>query len=199
MTDTAPELGPAATRLADLVRAVPDDRLDDPTPCPDYTVAALLDHVEGFALAFIDAAEKVEGRGGPAPVGAAARLADGWRERIPDELDALAAAWRDPGASEGNAVVGGLEMPAPVVGLVALEELVVHGWDLAAATGRAYDPTPAELDAVQGFFAGFPDDPEARGEAFGRVVPVAADAPTIDRVIAASGRDPGWSPGATSR
>ncbi len=192
MTTSAPDLGPAARRLADLVRAVPDDRLADPTPCPGYTVGDLLDHLDGFAVAFTEAATKAGDASGSAAIGDASRLGDDWRDRIPAELDALAAAWRDPAASEGMTYAGGFEMPAAEAGVVALEELVVHGWDLAAATGQPFDAEPDALELVMGFFESFPDDPEVRGEAFGAPQPVAADAPLVHRALAVSGRDPGW-------
>ena len=52
------DLGPAALRLAELVYNVPDDVLDQPTPCPDYTLGDLVDHVGGLSLAFAAAAKK---------------------------------------------------------------------------------------------------------------------------------------------
>ena len=55
---TRVDLVPAARRLAVLVRAVPDERLANPTPCPAYTLGDLLDHVGGLAIAFTAAATK---------------------------------------------------------------------------------------------------------------------------------------------
>ena len=43
------DLGPAAHQLATLVRGVTDEQLDAPTPCPDYRVGDLLDHIGGLA------------------------------------------------------------------------------------------------------------------------------------------------------
>jgi uncharacterized protein (TIGR03083 family) len=47
-----PDLGPAAARLVDLLAGIKDDQLGAPTPCPDYTLGDLLDHVGSLALAF---------------------------------------------------------------------------------------------------------------------------------------------------
>src|ERR1700744_3004880 len=105
---TYPDLAPAAHRLADLVLSVPDAYLDRPTPCPDYTLGDLLDHVGGLALAFADAARKVGGE--PAQPGDAARLEEGWRTRIARDLRAMADAWDDPDAWAGMTKVGGVEM-----------------------------------------------------------------------------------------
>jgi hypothetical protein len=46
------DLGPAAHEVARLLDGVDDDRLTDPTPCPDYPLGALLDHLMGLCLAF---------------------------------------------------------------------------------------------------------------------------------------------------
>ncbi len=53
------DFGPAARTLADLVGGVRDDQLDDPTPCPDWSVAHLLRHVGGLTLEFTASAQKV--------------------------------------------------------------------------------------------------------------------------------------------
>jgi uncharacterized protein (TIGR03086 family) len=91
---------------------------------------------------------------------------------------------------------GGIELPGEVAGLVALDELVVHGWDVARATGQAYECDPQSLEAVQGFVAQFsePGLEAERAGLFGPVVDVPDDAPLLDRVIGLTGRDPAWSP-----
>lgn len=77
---------------------------------------------------------------------------------------------------------GGIEMPGEIAGVVALEEVVVHGWDLAVATGRDFAAAAEDLEAVIGFFASSPD--EAREPGFGLAHPVPADARLRDRAIA---------------
>ena len=129
------DFGPATTTMARLVTGVTDDQLTARTPCPDYTVADLADHIGGLAFAFTASARKgdVPGGGGS---GDGSRLEDGWRERIVAQLAELAEAWRDPAAYDGITMAGPLEMPAEVAALVALDEVVVHGWDLARSTGQ---------------------------------------------------------------
>ncbi|HEU5151452.1 MAG TPA: TIGR03086 family metal-binding protein [Iamia sp.] len=189
------DLTPATDDLAALVAAVPDDALAGPTPCPAMTVGALLDHIAGLSLAFTMAATKEEIPGGPAgPSADATALPADWRDEIPARLAALAAAWQAPTAWEGMTMAGPIEMPAPDAALVALDEVVVHGWDLARATGRPFAPDPALLEACHGFVAQFGD--ERPPGLFGPIVPVPGDAPLLDRVIGLTGRDPGWTPGA---
>jgi uncharacterized protein (TIGR03086 family) len=194
---TVVDLEPATQRMAELIRAVPDERLDRPTPCPAYSLGDLVDHVGGLTLAFTAAATKASGdASAQGPSGDAARLADDWRTRIPRDLAALAEAWRDPTAWTGMTQAGGVELPGDVAGLVALDELVIHGWDVARASRQPYDPDPQSLEAVHDFVAQFsePGQEAAREGLFGPVVEVAEDAPLLERVIGMTGRDPAWSP-----
>jgi uncharacterized protein (TIGR03086 family) len=192
------DLGPAARQLADLVARVEDDELGKPTPCPAYTLGDLIEHVGGLALAFTAAANKDRNRYAEgAPPGDASRLDEDWRARIPRDLGALALAWRQPGAWEGMTRIAAMDTPAAMVGLVVADELVVHGWDVARATGQPYACEPELLDAAQSFLVQFasPDAPAGPEVAFGPSRPVPGDAPPLDRVVALAGRDPGWSPG----
>lgn len=188
------ELGPAARRVAGLLDRIDDRQLGLPTPCPGYTVRELLAHIGGLALAFRAAAHKAFGPatdtdpGGTRPV-----LEEGWRATYPRRLEELAGAWREPDAWEGMTRAGGVDLPGAVAGLVAFDELLVHGWDLARATGQPYAPGEDELLVAYGFLE--PDASErVAGEGpFGPPVPVPDDAPLLDRVVALSGRRPDWA------
>ncbi len=197
LTMTVLDLGPATRRMADLFNDVPDDRLQVPTPCAMYTLGDLVDHVGGLTLAFTAAASKADGEiGSQGPSGDASRLGDDWRTRIPNDLTELAEAWRDSAAWTGMTRAGGVELPGEVAGLVALNELVIHGWDVARANGQSYGGDRASLEACHGFVAQFsgPGHEADREGAFGSVVQVPDDAPLLDRLIGLSGRDPRWSP-----
>ena len=190
------DLEPAARRMADLVRSVPDELLTAPTPCEDTTLGDLLDHVGGLTLAFTAAARKVKGGDGSQPPSAdASRLGDDWRTRIPRDLQTLTEAWRDPAAWTGTTEAGGVELPGEAAGLVALDELVIHGWDVARASGQEYQCERELLEAVHAFVAQFsePGQEAQRAGLFGPVVAVPEDAPLLDRVLGLTGRDPGWS------
>jgi uncharacterized protein (TIGR03086 family) len=188
-----PDLRPAAAETARIVAGVKDDQLDDPTPCPGMSVATVLHHLVGLTHAFRMAAEKTPFDG--APSSSAADLPADWRTRIPEQLDALVAAWREPSAHEGMAAAGGVEMPAPVAALVALDEVVVHGWDLAVATGQDYRPDETSVQACFDFVGDRSDEPaEGIPGLFGPVVPVGEHAPLLDRLIGRVGRDPRWTP-----
>ncbi|WP_438290929.1 TIGR03086 family metal-binding protein [Streptomyces sp. HUAS TT7] len=189
-----PDLGPAAAELTRLLEGVRDDQLESPTPCPAYALRDLLSHIAGLSVAFQDAAHKEFGPSTSTAPGSVPppELPADWRTSMPESLAAMAAAWRDPAAWEGDTRAGGGTFPAAAVGRIALDELVVHGWDVARATGQPYRPAPADLVVSYELLAPSKDDPAARGTAFGPAVDVPAEAPMLDRLIGVSGRDPGW-------
>ena len=196
------DFGPATSAVAALVAGVRDDQLGDPTPCPAYTVGDLLDHIGGFPIAFTAAARKERlAAAAASPRADGANLDDGFRERIGRDLAELADAWRDPAAYSGMTQAGPVDLPGEVAALVALDEVVVHGWDLAKATGQAYDPGEAAALAALQFAQSFepPADADVPADAddgglFGPPVPVPDDAPALDRLAGATGRDPHWTP-----
>ena len=185
------DIRPAAQRTVNLVTSLADEQLGLPTPCPEAHVGDLIDHLGVFAVRFLAAARKESEGGAPSPSApSGANLEAGWRDRISRDLLALADAWRDPQAWEGSTYAGSIEMPAEVVGLVALDELVVHGWDIAVATAQPYDPETQEIEAAMAFVASFhaPRD----GALFGPIVAVADNATQFDRLLGLTGRDPSW-------
>ncbi len=196
MTDTTTtfDLGPQARIIARLADGVRDEQLAHGTPCPGCAVRNLLGHLTGLSVAFRDAARKDLGPTTDTPPDAAAPdIGPGWRGELAEALDALVDAWRDPAARTGMTRAGGVDLPGAVAAAVVADELVIHGWDLARATGQEYDPDPAALSAAHGFLAAAADGASGAGP-FGPVVPVPQDASLLDRALGLSGRDPGWTP-----
>jgi uncharacterized protein (TIGR03086 family) len=196
------DLGPAAERLSDLLAGIDDSQLAAPTPCPKYTLGDLIEHVGGLAQAFTAAAGKNLGpMTTQAPRGDSSRLPTDWRTRIPLDLKACAEAWRDSAAWTGMTRAGGVDLPGEICGLVALDEITIHGWDVAVSSGQPFAADQQTLAAVQGFLAGFsvPGTEDQRGDIFGPVVEVEDDAPLQDRVIGLAGRHPGWTAAAATR
>jgi len=188
------DLDPATHTLAGLVGRVRDGQLTGPTPCPGTSVAGLLDHIDGFAQAFAAAAKHATPPGGSRPPTVdASRLDPEWRMGIPARLATLADAWRAEDAWTGMTKAGGLDLPSEVAGIIALDEVVVHGWDLAVATGQPYEVDGQLLEAVYGFVrASAEQNPEGTPGLFGPPVAVADDASLLHRVIGLAGRDPAW-------
>ncbi|MFE5301436.1 TIGR03086 family metal-binding protein [Streptomyces sp. NPDC056632] len=195
MTDmTGLDLGPQALIVARLAAGVPDARLADRTPCPDYAVGDLLGHLAGLSVAFRDAARKDLGpTTDTAPGTAKPLLPADWRTELPRLLQDLAEAWRDPGAWTGTTRAGGVDLRGGVTGIVAADELVIHGWDLARATGQEYVPDQAALRASHAFLLAAAEEQDGGGGIFGTVVHVPERAPLLDRTVGLSGRDPNWA------
>jgi uncharacterized protein (TIGR03086 family) len=185
------DLGAPADRIIALAGAVTDDQLSLATPCGDQDVATVLAHIIGFSTGFRDGAAKVKGPTTSTPPGPMP-LADDWREQLPERVGELVTAWRDPAAWEGETMGGGVIMPAAIHGGFANNELVIHGWDLAVATGQPYDVAAENLEAAWELVSGIPEDPDARAGLFGPRVPVPDDAPMLDRTLAYAGRNPNW-------
>jgi uncharacterized protein (TIGR03086 family) len=185
------DLRPAAERLARLIEAVPDDALEGPTPCADTSLAGVIAHVGVFAVAFVGTATKETTSRPPGP----AELEPGWRTRIPSDLTALAEAWQSPAAWEGMTRAGGIDLPGELAGRVALDELVVHGWDIATASGQPFEFDDETLREIEGTVSQFRGDNTGDIPGlFGPLVPVPEDAPLLHRILGVTGRDPGWAP-----
>ncbi|NEA29458.1 TIGR03086 family metal-binding protein [Actinomadura bangladeshensis] len=192
-----PDLAPATRRMAALLANVRDHQLTSPTPCADTSLGALLDHVSGLTLAFTWAAAKNFPDGGSQPPSAdASDLPPDWRARMPEQLDALAAAWRSPDAWQGMTKAGGVDLPGADAGNVAMNELIVHGWDIARATGQPYEVGKEEIDSCLAFVAPAVEQSDGKGipGLFGPAVDIPADATDLDRLIALTGRTPTWAP-----
>lgn len=165
------DLQPACAATAKLVRDVHDDQLDDPTPCADFTVSDLIAHLDQV------------GRGADV----AEPLQPGWRSAVPAGLEAVAGQWSDPVAWEG---LGELDLPNAVWGRIVLTEMVVHGWDLAHATGRPFElDDERSLQACLDHVAEFVPNAPVPG-LWGPPIDVADGAPLIDQILAITGRTP---------
>ncbi|MFF8477382.1 TIGR03086 family metal-binding protein [Streptomyces sp. NPDC015414] len=192
---TMVDLGAQTRIVAQLAAAVTDERLTALTPCPDLAVRNLLGHILHLSVAFRDAARKDLGATtDTSPDAAVPDIGPGWREELPKVLDDLADAWRDPAAWTGLTRAGGIDLPGEVAGAVAVDELVIHGWDLARATGQPYAPDPDTLDTAHRFLLAAAEDTGRGGGIFGPVVPVPEGASLLDRAVGLSGRDPQWRP-----
>lgn len=165
-----------------------------PLPRADRSLGDLIDHVGGLSLAFTAAAYKTDLEGHPGPTADVSQLGPSWRTDIPERLAALAKAWRKDGAWDGFIRAGGIDMPGDVAGLVALDEVIVHGWDIAAASGQNFTCPTELLEAAYGFLqVSVAENPQGTSGLFDAPVPVVEDAPLAGRVIGLTGRNPSWA------
>lgn len=179
-------LGMARERAVPVLRGIPDAALSAPTPCAEYDVKALVNHLFQVIVQFQRLAVKEASDFGETPDRVAG--SPEWRDRLVDEAGQLVAAWSTPGAEEGT--TGAMNMPARLVGSMALLDLTVHVWDLARATGQDY---PGADEAIVAELSASVDElaPTARKMGmFGEPVPEAEGASEFERLLARTGRDP---------
>ncbi|MFC6881902.1 MULTISPECIES: TIGR03086 family metal-binding protein [Actinomadura] len=189
------DLRPACRSMIDVLAGVAGDQLAAATPCAEYSVGDLVGHVDQVAVGFAALARKESARE-EADEPAAADPGDGGRDgvpehlrAVPEHLRALGEAWTDPAAWQGATTTGGLELPNEVWGRIALTELVVHGWDIAKATGQRIALPDGTLRACYDHVVSFvPNAPVPA--LWGPAVEVPADAPLLDRIVAVTGRNP---------
>lgn len=184
------DLADAATEMRRVAAGVRDDQLDAPTPCADWAVRDLAAHVCGLTKAFTHTARHE--RPGELPLDGA-KLPDDWREQLSRDLDTLVAAWREPSAWQGEAEAGGFTMPSTELATVVLDELVLHGWDLATATGQHFTATDHDVAICTGFAAAMstPDMLDSRRGLYGPVVDTGTDPAPLDALLGLAGREPG--------
>ncbi|MBM0226763.1 MULTISPECIES: TIGR03086 family metal-binding protein [Micromonospora] len=186
-TKTSELLATAAPRTVAVVRGISDDQLSRPTPCPDYLVRDLLNHLYDVVVNFQALARRRE-------VDWSAKtdhLTEGWRDRFAAETARLVEAWADPASLEG--VSPGMGLPQETVGAMALTDLTVHAWDLARATGQRLDVEPEVLAELHGFMDRMGDTGQQMG-AFAAPHPTTPDATDLDRLLSRTGRNPIWHP-----
>lgn len=195
MSDTF-DLRPAGQRMIDLLQGLSDEQLAVPTPCGGISVGDLVDHVGALSTAFTQAAHKKVGAATGPPPPDASRLQPDWKPAICRQVDTMARAWESPATWEGMTQAGGRDMPAAMMGRVALDELIVHAWDIARATGARYEPDDTSVAGAMEFVSGIraSEGDGAQEGLFAAVVPVADDATPLDRLLGLTGRDPRWQP-----
>ncbi|MGI8722626.1 MAG: TIGR03086 family metal-binding protein [Geodermatophilaceae bacterium] len=182
---------------ATVIAATRPEQHDAPTPCTDFSVADVINHLAfGFEMARRSGVrENWDPNWQPDSI---APALDGvpaaeWAAVCGREAPRTAQAWADPSAWEGESTMGSSAMPAAMVGSMMTAEFVVHGWDLATATGQPYDPPD---EAVQAAIAGVEPMLEMGrdGGSYGAEVTVEGSAPALHRLLAMTGRDPAWTP-----
>jgi uncharacterized protein (TIGR03086 family) len=165
-----------------LGRLTADD-LGRPSPCSEYTVGEVGEHVvRSMVLLASVAGASVDGGlvGGPA-----SGLLE---ERVTASTGAALAAWRGRGL-DGSVAVGRSTLPASLAVEIIPMELLVHGWDLARATGSEIDVAPEVADYVLGRARSL-ITPDKRGRSCAAEVPAGPSATALERLIAFTGRQP---------
>jgi uncharacterized protein (TIGR03086 family) len=167
----------AATRAAALARGVGEEQRSLPTPCSEWDVAALLDHMAGGARYLFGA------------LGVDATAADAW----PDSavVSMCVTALREPGALERTCMSpANFEWSVGDAAAGTAMDQLIHTWDLATAMGEQPALDPKAVDTVVAMFVPMMLELGRKAGFVGPEVAVPADASAQDRLLGAMGRDP---------
>ena len=181
----------AAEETKRVMAGVTPSQFENPTPCSEFNVKELANHMAGLAMGAERAANKQERVAPPDPM--PDLLGENPGAAYAPMVDKAVAAWGQPGALEGNTEFGPGEMPAQMAGAITLMEIAVHGWDLAAATGQKYTMEPEVASAVHETVRQLANEESRQRGVFGQEVKVSDNATEQDRLLGYAGRDPNWS------
>ena len=188
--DTVDLFSKASQATADIAANVTESHLSGATPCSEYDVKGLSNHIAGFYGMTAMAAHKqsIEGDPGADIVGSDPAAV------IPGMIQGAVAAWQEPGSTEGKTKFGPGEYDASFAASITLWETVIHGWDLAKSTGQELQVSDDVGEAIFGIAQQLCND-EQRGEGkpFGAEINVADGASAFEKALGLSGRDPNWS------
>jgi uncharacterized protein (TIGR03086 family) len=162
------------------------DDLARPSPCAEYTVGDVGEHVVR-SMVLLATVAGAEGLADPV-AGLAAGLPVSLDERVGVTGEAALAAWRRRGLG-GSVAVGRSTLPAGLAAEIISLELLVHGWDMARATGSEIE-VPAEVASHVLGCARSLVTPDKRGRSFAAEVPAGPSATVLERLIAFTGRQP---------
>jgi uncharacterized protein (TIGR03086 family) len=193
--NTIQETGPAlmaaaAAETARVVTGATRTALDQPTPCPDWDLRTLLNHT--ILWTAYSAERRAYGESVAEELMSKDFTAEpGYAEAYQAQIARAVQAWSNPEAWEGDRKVMGSGTPAAEVAAMLIMEMVLHGWDVAKATGQDYhcdgELAQAVLETVEA-----QGDMFRQYQGFAAAVPVPDDAGAFDRALALSGRDPHW-------
>lgn len=192
MTNTAvvEELARASAVVGTLVDHVATDRWTAPTPCTEWSVRDVVDHLVGLNLVFVSMLED-----GPMPARGADRLGSDPAGAYHRSAAALQAAAARPGVLDrSQATPLGVATGAERLRW-RIVDLLAHGWDLTQATGVVAEmPDDLVKPALTFARARMPSQP--RAGRFADPQPVPNGAPAIEQLAALTGRHVPWMPDA---
>ncbi len=191
--DLHKEMAAAAAEDARVVAGASTGALDRPTPCTDWDLRTLLNHT--ILWTAYSAERRARDEKLPDDLMTTDFTAQpDYSQAYAAQLDRAVAAWSEPGAWDRELAMMGTPTPSADVGALLVAEMVLHGWDIARATGQDYHCDGPVLAAAAEAVAANAEL-FRKYEGFAAPVPLPPDAPEFDRLLAATGRDPAWTAG----
>ena len=183
--DVISALEQSYAQTAVLVAGLTPAEFDAPSPCAGWDVRATLNHLLGATWMFT-----LVNQGQAADEDAGDVIGDDAGLAVAAAAKENLVSWRQPGAFEGDRSYVFGTFPAKGAAMLNLEEVVVHNWDVAKATGREMVIDPAVGQLIYDWGRSIPLDGFRDHGAFGPEVAVAASAPIVDRLVGLFGRQP---------
>jgi uncharacterized protein (TIGR03086 family) len=181
-TPSVEDLARACEAVGDLIAEIRPEQWTAPTPCTEWNVRELVEHLVGMDLVF---AALIEGE--PMPERGADRLGDDPAGAYRSSSASLQGAFSRPGVLE-RSYRGPLGSATGAERLqIRLYDLLAHGWDLAQATGVPAR-LPEELAEQALAFVQVQLSTQSRTGRFAEPQPIKETAPAIDRLAAFLGR-----------
>jgi uncharacterized protein (TIGR03086 family) len=174
-----------------VVDGIDPSQLDEPTPCDQWTVRDVLNHITAggdiFAIAATDGKVPDDKLG---ELMTADNLGADFKGAFRAAAGRASKAFEEPGVLDKVITLPFGEMPAGAAIQIAIFDLTTHAWDLASATGQSTALDPEVLGAALEIAKGLLSDDFRAAGMFGPRVQVADDAPAQDRLAAFTGRTP---------
>lgn len=167
--------------LEKLVDGISPDQLDNPTACAKFTVTGVLEHMIGGVVHFAPAFRGV-------PAGTGVTWGGTVQEQWGSAMDELLGSMHSPGAEDRTIAAPFGEVPAATFFRYVVFDGLVHGWDLATATGQAYEPREALVAEVDAFARGLLQPEMRDGDMFAAETDASPEASLLERLVAFSGR-----------
>ncbi len=175
----------ASDWTAQVIAGIRSDQMGDATPCPDWDVRALASHIVGANVFFAAGVRGEDVSGGLPDNLLGADPVSSYRASV----DAVLASMDTEGAGERLLPTRVGELPGSVVLGIMMTEQLLHGWDLATATGQYATLDPELVAMADGLIRSWVDAGQASG-AYAAPVSVAEDASDQDKLITLVGRHP---------
>jgi uncharacterized protein (TIGR03086 family) len=179
--DPRDQLAEILPLVCELVAALDESQLAAPTACADFTVQGVLEHMVGGAAQFAAAFR------GDVPPSGAPSDGDG-RTAFPAAMASLRAAIDSPRALDRTIAAPFGEVAGETFARFVAMDGLVHGWDIATATGQRYEPADDVVAAVDAFARVALTEDLRDGDTFAAAVEPPAGASGLERLVAFTGR-----------
>jgi uncharacterized protein (TIGR03086 family) len=188
MSDTIDRLQKSTGQTAKIVKEISPDQYQQATPCADWDVRAVVNHIIGAMTMMATVIDK--GSVDAEKLFTSDLVGSDGSRSYDEAMQAALEAFGRPGVLEGTVNLPFGTFPAEFAAGLLTNDLLTHGWDLAKATDQNVDFDAQLTETCMAFCRQTFANPEIRANEFAPEVKVPDDAPAIDRLVGYLGRQP---------